>query len=223
MSRYVRARSGPKNTVIYTDDQGKEWISSGGDRTWRNNNPGNLVPGNISRRNGAIGTAGGFAVFPDYETGHRALIDCLKSTYGAADIQKLVEAYAPKHENDTERYIKFLRKRTGVMDNRKVRDFTAEQFEGLWKAIEDMEGKKTNVGKITSASGKKRITSIRRNKKGTITSYQVEGMGWMSKERGIALAKRGEIDAVVATSPRGSLFLRSRPDGVSANNLENLG
>lgn len=74
MSRYVHARQGPKNTVIYTDDKGEEWLFSGGDRTWRNNNPGNLVPGNVSKRNGAIGVAGRFAVFPDYETGHQGML-----------------------------------------------------------------------------------------------------------------------------------------------------
>ena len=223
MSQYVSARQGRKNTVIYTDDKGVEWSFSGGDRTWRNNNPGNLVPGSVSKRNGAIGVAGGFAVFSDYETGHQALLDCLRTTYGDADIPRLVKDYAPKYENKTERYIKFLRRRTGVKDDLKVKNFTPEQFEKLWRAIEDMEGKKNNTGKVIQLSKKKRITAVRKDKKGTITAYNVEGVGWVSKSRGIELARRGEIDAVVAVSQSGNLFLRTRPDGDPMNNLDNMG
>jgi hypothetical protein len=219
----VRARQGPKNTVIYTDDKSKEWIFSGGDRTWRNNNPGNLVPGSVSKRNGAIGIAGGFAVFPDYETGHNALLDCLRTTYANADIPRLIRDYAPKHENKTELYARFLRRRTGVKDDRKVRDFTPDQFERLWKAIEDMEGKKNNTGKIAPFSAKRRITAVQKNKKGTITSYYIDGIGWVSKEEGINLATRGEVDAVVAISSAGNPFLRTRQDRDASNNLENMG
>jgi len=69
MSRFVKAIPGPKNSVIYIDESGQQSQFSGGTRTWRNQNPGNLVPGGVSRRNNQIGKAGGFAVFPDYQTG----------------------------------------------------------------------------------------------------------------------------------------------------------
>ena len=60
MPKYIKAEPGPRRTVIYTDSDGKKWEFSGGSRPWRNQNPGNLVPGNVSKRNGAIGKAGGF-------------------------------------------------------------------------------------------------------------------------------------------------------------------
>lgn len=69
MSRFIKALAGPKNTVIYIDASAQKVQFSGGTRTWRNQNPGNLVSGSVSRRNNQIGKAGGFAVFPDYETG----------------------------------------------------------------------------------------------------------------------------------------------------------
>jgi hypothetical protein len=115
MPKYVKAKPGPNNSVVYTDAEGNDWIFEGGNRPWRNQNPGDLVPGNISKRNGAIGSAGGFAVFPDYQAGHSALMDSLKSTYGNRDIRALMEAYAPKKENDTEAYIKFVQKKTGMV------------------------------------------------------------------------------------------------------------
>jgi hypothetical protein len=102
VAKYVKAKAGPKNSVIYTDADGKEWIFEGGNRPWRNQNPGDLVPGNVSKRNGAIGSAGGFAVFPNYDSGHAALLDSLKTTHGGQDIRGLMESFAPPDENDTE-------------------------------------------------------------------------------------------------------------------------
>ena len=48
------------------------WINVGGDRNWRNNNPGNLEDGDFARRHGSIGSDGRFAIFPDYKTGKEA-------------------------------------------------------------------------------------------------------------------------------------------------------
>jgi len=140
MPKYIKANPGPGRSVIYTDTAGKDWEYSKGTRPWRNQNPGNLVPGTVSKRNGAIGAAGDFAVFPNYETGHSALIDLLKNVYRNYDIPKLMGAYAPSHENKTKEYIVCIRKNTGIKDNKKLKDFSAAEFEKLWKAMEKMEG-----------------------------------------------------------------------------------
>ena len=121
--RFVKAKEGPKKSVIYTNDDGESFIASSGDRNWRNNNPGNLKPGSVSRRNGQIGVAGGFAVFPDPETGHKALLDSLLNAHGNENLAQMIKIYAPKSENKTAWYRRFLRKRTGVKDNRKIKDF----------------------------------------------------------------------------------------------------
>lgn len=119
-----------------------------------------------------------------------------------------------------------MRAKTGVKDNRKIKDFTPDLFEKLWKAIETYEGKKK--GKIEDVTPgrdpkeKRQITQVRKNKKGTIVSYNVEGIGWISKAKGVALASEGKIDAVVATSRSGNLFLRTRPS-LEIVNLEDLG
>lgn len=81
MPKYVSTKAGPHRSVIYTDSLGKQWQFLGGNRPWRNQNPGNLVPGKVSKRNGAIGKADKFAVFPDYEAGHAALLDSLKNEH----------------------------------------------------------------------------------------------------------------------------------------------
>ena len=224
MPIFTKAEEGPKSTVVYTSEDGNKFSFSGGDRNWRNQNPGNLVPGIVSKRNGAIGKAGPFAVFPDYETGHRALLDSLKNMHGNKDIPTLMEAYAPKKENNTKRYIAFIRKKTGVKGTKKVKDFSASEFEKLWQGIEQMEGwGKGKEGTVTPYSEKKEITAVEKNKKGTIQSYQIESYGWIPKSEAIALTLDGKVNAVVATSPRGNQFLRARPNSTPLDNLESKG
>ncbi len=223
MPQYIKARSGPQNSVIYTDIKGKDWKFIGGNRPWRNQNPGNLVVGDVSKRGGAIGNAGGFAVFPDYKTGHEALLDLLKNVYGDFDIPALMKKYAPAHENDTKKYVKFLRKKTGVKDSRKLKDFSVNEFEKLWHAIELMEGWSKKEGQIKSYQEKAQITGVRKDEKGTIQYYQIDGYGWVSKADGIRLAKQIKVDAVIVTSSRGIKYLRARPNGDVSDNLGNLG
>ncbi|MBI4405000.1 MAG: DUF3892 domain-containing protein [Deltaproteobacteria bacterium] len=114
-----------------------------------------------------------------------------------------------------------MRKATGVKDEKKIKDFTPEQFEKLWRAIERYEGSKE--GKITELSAEKQIDAVKKNKKGTIIAHHVEILGWLSKPQAIELARKGEIDAVVATSRSGKEYLRTRPDSSGDNNLVNLG
>ena len=218
--RFTKAKEGPKGSVIYTDENGDQFVASSGDRNWRNNNPGNLKPGNVSRRNGQIGVVGGFAVFPDPQTGHQALLDSLLTAHGNESLAQMIKVYAPNSENKTSVYLNFLRRRTGVKDGRKIKDFSPSQFEKLWKAIQEMEGRnKPTVSKLS----KKRIGKVRKNKKGTIIAYFVDGLGWISKAQGVKLARQGKIDAVVATSRSGGLFLRTRPGTPVEVQLDNLG
>ncbi len=79
---YVSARPSSKNPswVVYIADDGSKTIRSCGSRSWRNNNPGNLRYTWFARDHRAIGTAGGFAVFPDYPTGRAALSALLHGT-----------------------------------------------------------------------------------------------------------------------------------------------
>ena len=224
MAKYVKAETGPGNSVIYTDSNGSQWKFDGGSRPWRNQNPGNLVVGNVSKRNGAIGKAGGFAVFPDYDTGHAALLDSLKNVHGDKDIPALMNVYAPPKENQTKKYILFIRKKTGVNGSKKIQDFSLNEFEKLWKAIEKMEGwGEDKVGSITKYQPPAKIIKIKKDKKGIIYSYEIEGYGWVSKSKGIQLAQKGEIDAVIAVSPNGNQFLRARPNGQTLDNLESKG
>ncbi|MGK5082785.1 hypothetical protein WDW37_05720 [Bdellovibrionota bacterium FG-1] len=97
------------HSVIYIADDGSVVKYFGGDPAWRTNNPGNLHAGKISNRNNQIGKFGNFAIFPDYETGHAALLDSLHTTFWQKTLDEMILGYAPKHENNTSRYLKFLK------------------------------------------------------------------------------------------------------------------
>jgi hypothetical protein len=220
--RFVRAIAGPKNSVIYFTDEGHRFQFVGGKRTWRNQNPGNMVVGKVSRRNGLIGTAGGFAVFPSYEVGHAALLDLLKNEMGNLSLERMMSRFAPPHENETERYLRFLLKRIGVADRkRKISSLSKEEFERLWQAIEKME--KWEEGQVIALPPLKSITKVLKDKKGTIVAYYIVDAGWVKKARAIAMARKLEVDAVVALSRGGNKYLRTRPDIVVENNLSLLG
>jgi len=60
----------------------------------------------------------------------------------------MIPKFAPPDKNMTANYLKFLRQKTGVKDNAKIKNFTLAQFEKLWRAIEQMEG--TRKGKRNS-------------------------------------------------------------------------
>lgn len=219
MTRYVRAQDRQKGStdVQFTGDDGTVMVRQGGSRAWRNNNPGNLRATPFSQAQGSIGKAGGFAVFPDYATGHEALKALLQTeTYSALTIEKAVKRYAPPSENGTEAYKKNLKKITGLDIERKLGDLKADELESVVRAIEKLEG---------TIPGKEQIlarvvgTVI---DKGRIVSYVLDrGLGTVGKARAVELALAGLLDAVVVSGKSGP-YLRSRPDQAVANNLDAL-
>jgi hypothetical protein len=116
-----------------------------------------------------------------------------------------------------------LKRITGLDLKRKLKDLNKDELEKLVQAIEVIEGKFVPGKETTTPAKKKKVSSIKRNKKGTIISYQIEGLGWIPKDRAIQLAREGRIDAVVAHSRTGSVYLRARPDSTIVNNLDHLG
>lgn len=86
----------------------------------RNNNPGNLRPGDNWQ--GMIGTNGGFVKFSDLSWGLRALGTDIsnKILRGLDTIEKIIEVYAPRSENNTDRYIEVVSKATGIAPDEKI-------------------------------------------------------------------------------------------------------
>ena len=127
--------------VIYTTAGGAQTLRQGGTRAWRNNNPGCIRSGSFARENGAIGHAGGFAVFPDEQTGMDAICTLLRSdAYRNKTIGKAMYSYAPPFENNTAAYNAYLRKLTGMPSTLRLGDLTDDQIITLARAIRQVEG-----------------------------------------------------------------------------------
>jgi hypothetical protein len=115
-------------------------LRRGGDRNWRNNNPGNVEFGSFARNHGAIGSDGRFAIFPDPATGNAALRFLLQNTYGSSTIAQMMQRYAPPSETNTENYVEFIENRTGLSRSDVAGQLTADQLASLGSAINTMEG-----------------------------------------------------------------------------------
>lgn len=211
--------------IIYYREDGSSSIYIGGRRNWRNNNPGNIGYGNgkLVTKLGAIGKAGGFAVFPDYETGRRAIFSVLKKDdFQGRTVSKAIEVWAPKeHGNNTELYKKHVQAWTQIDLTRQVNSLSEEELEKLVSAIERKEG--NGPGKIIEVpppGTKKKILDVKKNKENLIIQYLIEGYGWIRKTEAINLVEKDIVDAVIVKRQNGYIFLRSRPDTTKTNNLD---
>jgi hypothetical protein len=90
------------NNVVIVYSDGIQEVRSGGSRSWRNNNPGNIRPGDFTMNHGAIGEAGRFAVFPNEGDGQAALESLLRTQpYQSRTVSEAIARYAPPGENLT--------------------------------------------------------------------------------------------------------------------------
>lgn len=217
IARYIKAQLGLRHTVIYTDINGKYFRYFGGTLAWRNHNPGNIRPGEISERHNQIGVIHDFAIFPDYQSGHDALIDVIKTNYWNSSITQMIQHFAPSSENNTKRYIKFLQKFTGVSDDTKIKNFSAAKFKKLWEGIEKFESyRRGNVAQVY------KITITQIDKKHDICAYFLENNKWINKTRCISLVRRNQLELEICSSRLGNLYLRAPADCSFQKNLHLL-
>ncbi len=127
--------------ITYTYPDGTRVQRSGGTRSWRNNNPGNIMAGKFSAANGGIGSDGRFAVFPDEETGLRAIGALLRtSTYNSLTLERALAKWAPPNENDTRKVQQNVTNWSGVSLNRNIRDMTDDELMRIARALQKNEG-----------------------------------------------------------------------------------
>jgi len=140
-SKFVFAEKYGRRGVVYKLEDGSQIIRTNGTRQWRNNNAGAIQYGDFARKNGAIGTDGRFAIFPDYETGFKALQTLLKTeTYKNLTIQSAIYTYAPPSENNVSAYLSRLKHLTGISLKLRIRDLDDAQLHDVANAIETIEG-----------------------------------------------------------------------------------
>ena len=217
---YVHAADYKKGSsaVIYTAADGSRVLRLGGPRSWRNNNPGNMRFTEFARDQGAIGTAGKFAVFPSVEIGRPALFLLLRETkYLNLSISKAISRYAPPEENDTDNYERLIAKLTGLDVTRKLSDLNATEFLKVVSAIEKIEG--YTAGKEMAVKG---VLATKTDGK-HLTRFLIEGESiYIPVAEAIRRAELGEIGAVVVRTASGGKYLRARADGVNENNFSSI-
>lgn len=91
-----------------------------GTRSYRNNNPGNFKY--IGQYKSIGKDSGGFAIFPDYDTGWNHLLKVIHNACSGKSLlypqtmslYEYFEKYAPSHENDSKRYAEVVAEYIGV-------------------------------------------------------------------------------------------------------------
>lgn len=137
-----------KRTLIFVNDKGQKIKRVGGTISWRNNNPGNIRTSSFTKKNGEIGQAGGFAVFPSLEMGMNAIKKLLRAkSYNNLTIEKAISRYAPNGDgnNNEKVYQKRLEQLTGLNINLVISSLSNEQLDKVANAIKIIEG--YNIGK----------------------------------------------------------------------------
>ncbi|MBR0212602.1 MAG: hypothetical protein IJQ55_03275 [Alphaproteobacteria bacterium] len=138
---YISAFSGIGTTRMYVGNDGNIYEFSGGSRAWRNNNPGNLEDGKFARDNGAIGTDGRFAIFPDTATGFNAMANLLStSAYQNLTIEGAINRYAPPNENNVEDYLKSVERQTVFPRSTPMNNLSKDNLLQLTKAMKNTKG-----------------------------------------------------------------------------------
>jgi hypothetical protein len=113
----------------------------GGDRNWRNNNPGNIEYGPFAMQYGAVGSDGRFAIFPSEELGRKAQDALLKSkNYANLSLENAIKRYAPSNENDPRGYANQIARATGVDISKTYASLTPEQQGKVLDEMKRIEG-----------------------------------------------------------------------------------
>jgi hypothetical protein len=92
----------------------EEGFFTQGTRPQRNNNPGDIEFGFLTRKYGATKGDPRFAVFPSLDEGWNCLECLLRYDYKGLTISQAINKFAPGNENDTAQYIKNVCLWTGL-------------------------------------------------------------------------------------------------------------
>ena len=162
----VRLTVHEKNRITIEHADGSVETRQGGTMAWRNNNPGNIVYGDMAKKMGAIGRNDRMAVFADYKTGHMASKKLLLSpNYVDLTINQAICKRSPACENNTHRLQKTVRLMGDFSGKEIIGDLSKADLDTLLKVIQKTEGwKEGKVFKKCSASHKKQTPPKKRPK-----------------------------------------------------------
>jgi hypothetical protein len=118
-----------------------------GNRPWRDNNPGDITmspkdKSPFATRHGAIGSEGGFAIFPNAQTGFSALSALLSTdSYQSRSILDTMNRFAPASDNNNPTaYAATLGQAVGAPVSTKLSSLSPQQMGALIDKIAHVEG-----------------------------------------------------------------------------------
>lgn len=129
----------------YTDADGMTESRTGGTKSWRNKNAGNIRYGAYAKSKGAIGQdSDGFAMFASEDDGEKAREDLIfnSKSYKDLSVDSMISKYAPPSENNTKQYQSIARTATGTSGNTKLSMLNPAQRKALLSAMKSHEGYK---------------------------------------------------------------------------------
>lgn len=189
--QFVQARKIADKTILYIDDQGREFLRESGSRSWRNNNPGNIRKGSLASTAGAIGDDGAFAIFPEYKFGFDAIVGLLRSSsYVSLTLQQAVFKYAPPNENDSAQYLAFLVAQTGIAAATVLSILPVSEIRKIAKFIQVVEGWQEGVERSN-------VPASSENTGGAISSAAGAATDWMNvanREAALPVHDRSQWD-----------------------------
>ncbi|SEF33085.1 LysM peptidoglycan-binding domain-containing protein [Variovorax sp. NFACC27] len=157
MPKLISATYHPNIEVAeFICEDGRHLLRSGGTLPWRINNPGDLTARMVDgvpaprKAKGYVGfatTRSGrtFLIFPDEDAGREELKANLKRLHGDRTIPEAIPVYAPKKENDTEKYARDLLKTSGIPASRKIGECSDAELEKIVNSIAEIEGYHANA------------------------------------------------------------------------------
>ena len=177
---FIAAWSPTHRVVNYRRQDGTVLEKSGGSRSWRNFNSGNIISGSFAEANGSIGSDGVMAIFPSREIGRKAIETLLRGpSYRDLTIRDAIFRYAPPNENDSNGYVSFVSQETGLPHNTVLSTLLIGDLRRIVAAIEKMEGWE---------SGEVKDSRVIQPPTGAIVSAAVVAHEWMKiAEREAAL------------------------------------
>ena len=133
------AATASNGTVQYTYDVSTVTVTA--NHPTRDNNPGDIRTGTFAYNNGAIGNDGGFAIFPNPQSGYNAEKTLIESKPKSWTISQLINALSPSSDhNDTTQMVSEITSWSGLSSTQTLGSLTSAQMTSLVNAYGRAEG-----------------------------------------------------------------------------------
>ena len=132
-------------------------------RGLKNKNPGNIRRSTVCYRGEATSSDKAFKAFESMAWGYRAMFVVLHTyrvRYGLSTIRAMIERYAPRSENDTDGYVEFVARHSGMDEKCELDTLSREHMVGIVAAMSCMENGKSAATKEVEAGWELFIESI---------------------------------------------------------------